>query len=57
MKEFQIIEVNSLRLRLYGKVWRFCYRLRTKIRRIQSKAVYNALRTENRPRLYRIKIR
>lgn len=57
MKDFQIIEVNSLWLRLYGKVWRFHYRLRAKIRRIQANAYRKESQVNKRPRLYRVEIR
>lgn len=57
MKEFQVIEVKSLWLRLYGKVWRSRYRFFAKIRRVQAKAKYHAKTSENKPRLYRVIIR
>lgn len=33
------------------------YRLRSKAVRTQSKAIYRALKNENKPRIYRVEIR
>lgn len=57
MREFQVIEVKSLWLRLYGKVWRFRYRFFANIRRAKAKAKYHAWTSENKPRIYRVIIR
>lgn len=57
MKEFQVIEVNSLWMRISGRIWRLCYRLRAKILRMQGKALYRVLKTDRKPRIYRVEIR
>lgn len=57
MKEFQVIEVNSLWMRISGRIWRLFYRLRAKIRRSQDKYLYRVLKTDRKPRIYRVEIR
>lgn len=57
MDEFQVIEVKSLWLCLSGRIWRFMYRVRRKAMRCQTKAMYKALKADNKPRIYRVEIR
>lgn len=57
MNEFKVIEVNSLWMRISGRIWRLKYRLRAKIRRMHDKALYRVLKTDRKPRIYRVEIR
>lgn len=57
MTPFSESTIRSLQVRLRARLWRAWYRLRTDIRRMQSKAYYRMQRAERRPRLYRIEIR
>lgn len=54
MKDFYVIEVKSLWLSLYSKVWRFQYRKRRKIARIFAKMVRRYDKYAHAPRLYRV---
>lgn len=57
MKEFDEITIHSIWVKISGRLWRFQYRFRRKIERMQAKSLYKVLKDENRPRVYRIEIR
>ena len=57
MNEFTEITVKCMWTTIKGRIWRAQYRLRSKAVRIQSKAIYRALKNENKPRIYRVEIR
>jgi len=57
MNEFTEITVKCVWTTIKGRIWRAQYRLRSKAVRIQSKAIYRALKNENKPRIYRVEIR
>jgi hypothetical protein len=52
MNEFTEITVKCVWTTIKGRIWRAQYRLRSKAVRIQSKAIYRALKNENKPRIY-----
>lgn len=54
MNEFTEITVKCVWTMIKGRIWRAQYRLRSKAVRIQSKAIYRALKNENKPRIYRV---
>lgn len=57
MNEFTEITVKCVWTTIKGRIWRAQYRLRSKAVRIQSKAIYRALKNGNKPRIYRVEIR
>jgi hypothetical protein len=57
MNEFTEITVKCVWTTIKGRIWRAQYRLRSKAVRKQSKAIYRALKNENKPRIYRVEIR
>ena len=57
MNEFTEITVKCVWTMIKGALGKAQYRLRRKVVRIQSKAIYRALKNENKPRIYRVEIR
>lgn len=57
MNKFTVITVKCVWTMIKGALWQAQYRLRRKVVRIQSKAIYRALKNENKPRIYRVEIR
>lgn len=57
MNDFMVIEVNSIWVRLSGRIWRLKYRIKAKFRRMYEQSIYRALKIDRRPKVYRVEIR
>ena len=57
MSDFMVIEVKSIWVRLSGRIWRFKYNLKAKIRRVKGQFTYNQNKQRMKPRIYRVVIR
>jgi hypothetical protein len=57
MSDFMVIEVNSIWVRLSGRIWRLKYRIKAKFRRMYGMMVYGQNKQRMKPRIYRVVIR